>query len=117
MDLALFPPVVHLDPDIYPEPTEFRFDRFLPENGRKRKFFKNGERVHFHMLPFGGGESLCPGRFFAINEFKIAVATLLLWFDIELSSEEAPPLQLERTGFGTYPPRRDVPFRYRRRAA
>jgi cytochrome P450 len=114
-DLVLFPPVVQLDPDVYDAPQEFRFDRFLPENGRPKQWIKNGERVHFFMLPFGGGKSMCPGRYFAINELKITAATLLAWFDLELLSDEVPSFDLSRTGFGTYPPTNDVPFRFRLR--
>lgn len=106
---------MQLDPDIYESPQEYRFDRFLPQNGRPRRWTKDGKRVHFFMLPFGGGKSMCPGRYFAINEFKITAATLLAWFDIELLSDELPRFDLSRTGFGTYPPTRDVPFRFRLR--
>jgi cytochrome P450 len=115
-DLILFPPTVQLDPEIYEAPHEFRFDRFFSADGRPKQWTKNGERVHFFMLPFGGGKSMCPGRYFAVNEFKITAATLLAWFDLELLSEEVPPFDLARTGFGTYPPSHDVPFRFRLRA-
>jgi cytochrome P450 len=69
-----------------------------------KQWTKNGERVHFFMLPFGGGKSMCPGRYFAINEFKITVGTLLAWFDLELLSNEVPPIDPSRTGFGTASP-------------
>lgn len=115
-DLALFPPAIHLDPEIYESPLEFRFDRFLPgEDGRARRFFKDGTRVRFNLVPFGAGSSMCPGRFFAINEFKIVVACLLTWFDFELLDPRVPDLDTSRVGFGTLAPTRDVPFRYRRR--
>lgn len=116
-DLALFPPTTHLDPEIYEDPYDFRFDRFLPDaSGAPPRFFKDGQRVHFNLLPFGAGVSMCPGRFFAINEFKIAVAVLLSSFDIELLTTAVPKQDVARTGFGTLPPVEDVPFRYRRRA-
>lgn len=115
-DLALFPPTTQLDPEIYPDPYDFRFDRFLPDaSGAAPRFYKGGERVHFPMLPFGAGVSMCPGRFFAINEFKIAVAVLLASFDVELLTTAVPKQDVSRTGFGTLPPVEDVPFRYRRR--
>ncbi|MBK8591012.1 MAG: cytochrome P450 [Sandaracinaceae bacterium] len=115
-DLALFPPTTHLDPEIYEDPYDFRFDRFLPDSsGAPARFWKDGQRVHFNLLPFGAGVSMCPGRFFAINEFKIAVAVLLSCFDIELLTTAVPKQDVSRTGFGTLPPVDDVPFRYRRR--
>lgn len=116
-DLALFPPATHLDAEIYEDPYTFRFDRFLPDaSGAPPRFTKNGERVHFNLLGFGGGISMCPGRFFAINEFKITVAVLLACFDVELLTTMVPAQDVSRTGFGTLPPVEDVPFRYRRRA-
>ncbi len=116
-DFILFPPTVQLDPDVYEAPHEFCFDRFLSEDGRPKQWTKEGKRIHFFMLPFGGGKSMCPGRFFAINEFKITVATLLAWFDLELLSDEVPAFDLSRTGFGTYPPAADIGFRFRLRGA
>lgn len=112
-ELALYVPSAQLDPDIYESPHEFRFDRFLTDDGSAKAWYKNGKRVHFPLIPFGGGKSMCPGRFFAMNEFKITVATLLAWFDIELLSDEVPDFDWARTGFGTYPPVGDVPFRFR----
>ena len=35
-------------------------------------------------MPFGGGESLCPGRHFAKNEIAQFVAGVLLEFDLAL---------------------------------
>ena len=109
-----YPRVTHLDPEIYPDPHVFKFDRFLATDGPKH-FFKNGQRVAFCLLPFGGGQSMCPGRFFARNEFKIVVATLLSAFDVELQSAVVPELMLSRVGLGVPPPQHDVPFRLRRR--
>jgi cytochrome P450 len=115
-ELALYIPAAQLDPEIYESPHEFRFDRFLTGDGTAKAWYKNGKRVHFPLIPFGGGKSMCPGRFFAMNEFKITVATLLAWFEIELLSDEVPDFNWARTGFGTYPPVGDVPFRFRLRA-
>jgi cytochrome P450 len=108
-----YPRITHLDSEIYPDPHVFKFDRFLPKDGPKH-FFKNGQRVAFCLLPFGGGQSMCPGRFFARNEFKIVVATLLSAFEVELQSAVVPELMLSRVGLGVPPPQKDVPFRLRR---
>jgi len=46
----------HMDPEIYEEPTKFKYDRFLNEDGtEKSDFFKNGELVRYYLQPFGGG--------------------------------------------------------------
>ena len=115
-DLMLLSPTTHLDPEIFDSPEEFRFDRFVTEDGRPKHWYKNGRRLHFPLVPFGAGKSMCPGRYFVINEFKVTVATLLAWFDVELLCDGTPAFDLSRTGFGTYPPRADVPFRYRLRS-
>lgn len=33
-------------------------------------------------MPFGGGARMCPGRYLALTEIKLAMATLLTQFDI-----------------------------------
>ena len=35
-------------------------------------------------MPFGGGTSMCPGRFVAMSEIKMFVATVLLRWEVEL---------------------------------
>lgn len=112
--LALYPRMTHLDPDIYEDPHVFKFDRYLATKGPKQ-FFKNGQRVSFALLPFGAGESMCPGRFFARNEFKIVVATLLSAFDVELQSTAVPEMVMSRVGLGVPPPVKDIPFRIRKK--
>ena len=39
-------------------------------------------------MTFGHGKFACPGRFFASNESKIILATLLLRYDIKLEHGE-----------------------------
>lgn len=116
-ELGLFPPSAHRDPEIFSDPDTFVFDRFVPEEGRRRKFSKNGQPIRFNVIPFGGGVSMCPGRFFAINEFKIILASFIHWFDLELLDPDLPAFDYTRTGFGTLPPTRDVRIRVRRRSA
>ncbi|KAK0721806.1 putative cytochrome P450 monooxygenase [Lasiosphaeria miniovina] len=43
-------------------------------------------------LAFGHGRHACPGRFFAVNEAKIALAHLLLKFDWRLPAGAPPPV-------------------------
>lgn len=112
--LSPYPRMTHMDPDIYEDPHVFKFDRYLATKGPKH-FYKNGQRVSFALLPFGAGESMCPGRFFARNEFKIVVATLLSAFDVELQSAVVPELMVSRVGLGVPPPVKDVPFRIRKK--
>ncbi len=57
--------LVHRREDLYPEPEEFRPERFL-----ERKF---GPHEWF---PFGGGNRVCLGMPFALYEMKVVLATL-----------------------------------------
>ncbi len=57
--------LVHRRQDLYPEPDQFRPERFL-----ERKF---GPHEWF---PFGGGNRVCVGMPFALYEMKVLLATL-----------------------------------------
>nr|XP_004662181.2 7-alpha-hydroxycholest-4-en-3-one 12-alpha-hydroxylase [Jaculus jaculus] len=115
--LALFPYLsVHMDPDIHPEPTAFKYDRFLnPDGTRKVDFFKRGKKIHHYTMPWGSGVSICPGRFFALSEMKMFVLLMVTYFDLELVDPDTPvpALDPQRWGFGTSQPVHDVRFRYR----
>ena len=58
--------IIHQRPDIYPEPTKFRPERFL-----ERQF------APYEFLPFGGGHRYCIGSALAMMELKLSIATLL----------------------------------------
>lgn len=114
-EILLYPRVMHFDREIYEEPTSFRHDRFVDERGRARQFEKGGKRLTMPLLAFGGGMSMCPGRFFARNEIKVLVASMLAWLDTELVRTSEPPLDFSRVGLGMLPPKHDVRVRIRRR--
>ncbi|XP_030635932.1 cytochrome P450 7A1 [Chanos chanos] len=113
--ICLYPQLIHMDPEVYPNPTEFQFDRYLEADGKKKSsFFKAGRRLRHFLIPFGSGASECPGRFFAVNEIK-EFLTLALWhYDLELSNPDATLApDCARAGLGILPPSRDVLLRYR----
>ncbi|XP_005150061.2 7-alpha-hydroxycholest-4-en-3-one 12-alpha-hydroxylase [Melopsittacus undulatus] len=116
--IALFPHLsVQMNPEIHPEPHEFKYDRFINPDGTKKYFYKNGKRVKYFSMPWGAGVSICPGRFFASTEIKMFVFLMLSLYDLELVNreEEIPAIDVSRWGFGTMQPVRDVRFRYRLR--
>lgn len=117
--VSLFPyTAVQMDPEIHPDPHTFKYDRFLtPDGGKKTEFHKEGKKVKYYSMPWGAGVSMCPGRFFAVNELKQFIFLMLTYFEFELKNpdEEIPDIDVRRWGFGTMQPTRDIPFRYRLR--
>ncbi|KAK1797465.1 hypothetical protein P4O66_008323 [Electrophorus voltai] len=117
--IALYPQLIHLDPEIYPNPTEFKYDRFLDEAGHVRtEFFKGGRLLKHCLIPFGSGASKCPGRYFAMNEIKQFLLLVLCRCELHLVDSAAVPVpDSTRAGLGILPPSCDVPIQYRARAA
>ncbi|XP_053357469.1 7-alpha-hydroxycholest-4-en-3-one 12-alpha-hydroxylase-like [Clarias gariepinus] len=117
--VALFPyTAVQIDPEVHPDPHTFKYNRFLtPEGGKKAEFYKGGKKLKYYNMPWGAGTSMCPGRFFAVNELKQFIFLMLTYFDFELKNpdEEIPDIDVRRWGFGTMQPTREIPFRYRLR--
>jgi cytochrome P450 family 135 len=58
--------VVHMDPRNYPDPEEFRPERWLGERPNTSTWF-----------PFGGGTRRCIGASFAQTEMRVALRTIL----------------------------------------
>ncbi|ROT64020.1 putative cytochrome P450 6a2 [Penaeus vannamei] len=61
---------IHHDPKYWPEPNEFRPERFLPENRASQKNFAH--------MPFGIGPRNCLAMRFALMEAKVVLSKLLL---------------------------------------
>ncbi|CAI9574466.1 unnamed protein product [Staurois parvus] len=114
--VAFYPQTVHLDPEIYEDPTTFKYDRYLDENGKERtNFFLKGKKLKHYYMPFGSGKTKCPGRKFAVHEIKQLMTLLFSYFDMELvdKNSKTPPLDESRAGLGILQPNYDVDFRYR----
>ena len=62
----------HHCPEFFPEPNEFRPERFLKEN--------SAQIINHTFRGFGGGQRVCIGQRFAMVEMKIAAAKLLQKF-------------------------------------
>ncbi|MGE5130022.1 MAG: cytochrome P450 [Sphingomonadaceae bacterium] len=67
-----------------PQAAEFRPERWLTD-GAPGQAASSAKRVS---MPFGAGPRICPGRYLALLEMKVAMATLLGRFEIE--SVDAP---------------------------
>lgn len=70
---------VHMSPELYPEPEEFRPERFLERKYGPHEF-----------LPFGGGHRRCIGAAFAGFELRIVLGTLLREFSLRLCNPHPP---------------------------
>lgn len=89
--------LTHHRPDLYPEPKQFRPERFLERQYSPYEF-----------LPFGGGNRRCIGMAFAQYEIKLVLATVLSRFQFTLVEDR--PIRSVRRGL-TFSPEGDVPVR------
>lgn len=82
--------VLHHDPALFANPTEYQWDRFLklPPSGNGRPDFR----------PFGGGAHYCPGRKFATNGAKAFVAHLVQQYDLVIHGTATPDMGREGLG-------------------
>lgn len=83
--------LVHQNETLYPQPKQFRPERFL-----ERQF------ASYEYFPFGGGHRYCIGASLALLEMKLVLATLLLNWQFELINSR--PLQPVRRGLTMAPP-------------
>ncbi|RLW01624.1 hypothetical protein DV515_00007835 [Chloebia gouldiae] len=83
--------VLHRDPQYWPEPDEFRPERFSKEN-------KEGIDP-YTFLPFGAGPRNCIGMRFALLVMKVAVVVLLQNFSFRPCKDTPIPLDLDSKGF------------------
>lgn len=113
---AMYPRHMHLHPEIYANPDQFQWDRFLGKQ-KPHSFSYQGELLKYSLLPFGIGLSMCPGRHFARNEFKVVTALVLNWCDIDLEESRMPALDMGRVGLGSLTPKSDISFHAQRRSA
>lgn len=90
---ALIPCIylTHQRPELYPEPQQFKPERFL-----ERQFSA------YEYLPFGGGNRYCIGSAFAQFEMKLVLAKILSRFQLVLA--DSRPEKPVRRGFTLAPP-------------
>ncbi|KAK4140935.1 putative cytochrome P450 E-class, group IV [Dichotomopilus funicola] len=94
------------------------------EDGRTEKvpqFSMTGRASDWY--PYGGGPSMCPGRFFAKQEIILTFSILVSRFDIEFvgwthkdgsPSDRGPQNDVRWSGAASVPPDRDMKVRWKR---
>ncbi len=70
----------HYLPELYPQPLEFRPERFAPDAERKYS--------PYEYIPFGGGSRLCLGQPLAMMEMKVVLAILLQKLRLDLVPDQ-----------------------------
>ena len=75
-----FRAILH-DPEIYPDPEEFKPERFLNEDGSVRDDPKLS-------LAFGIGKRICPGRHFVDAIIFIVTSSVLAVFNVTKAKDE-----------------------------
>jgi len=91
----------HYDTEYFGNDLEkFKWDRFLDKGSIKASvdYTKNGKKSPLAWAPFGAGESLCPGRQFALIEIKVYVAYVIYNLDMELN--ESCTVKLDNSKYG-----------------
>ncbi|THH27405.1 hypothetical protein EUX98_g6781 [Antrodiella citrinella] len=90
------------DPVVYPEPHEFRPERFLTDDGQL-----NPDVLDPTIACFGFGRRICPGRAFAQDSFFSVVSNVLHTFNISHAlnedGETIPVLPEVSDGLISYP--------------
>ncbi|XP_075422075.1 cytochrome P450 3A24-like isoform X1 [Ascaphus truei] len=82
--------VLHRDPKYWPEPDEFRPERFSKENREAQD--------PYTFLPFGAGPRNCIAMRFALLSMKLAITVLLQNFTFRPCKETAIPMEFSTQG-------------------
>uniref|UniRef100_A0A3Q2G4D4 unspecific monooxygenase n=1 Tax=Cyprinodon variegatus TaxID=28743 RepID=A0A3Q2G4D4_CYPVA len=81
---------LHRDPDLWPDPEEFKPDRFSKEN-------KHNINPYAY-LPFGMGPRNCLGKRFALVMIKLALVKVLQTYSFLVCEETEIPLKMHPEG-------------------
>ena len=95
--------LTHHREDVWPNPNEFRPERFLSKKPTPWEFF-----------PFGGGNRFCLGAGFATYEMKIVLAEVLSRTTLRLAAKQ--PIRVVRRSI-TFAPSEGMPVVVEQRAA
>jgi len=95
--MAISPYLIHRHPDLWEHPQRFVPDRFLADQGAT---------LTYRYLPFGQGPRHCVGKFFAMLEMPLVLATVYSQFALT----SLPGYALEQEALVTLRPRSGLPM-------
>ncbi|KAK5865791.1 hypothetical protein PBY51_020033 [Eleginops maclovinus] len=81
---------LHRDPGLWPEPEEFKPERFSKEN--------KGNIDPYTYMPFGAGPRNCIGMRFALVMMKLAMVEILQRYNFTVCKETEIPLEMDIQG-------------------
>lgn len=92
----------HLDAGLYADPTvfdAFRFSRDREDGAAaghpdKRARVRAAVNASPDHLPWGIGKSQCPGRFFAVDELKMVLAHILIYYEVQHIPQRPPNIMI-----------------------
>lgn len=79
-DIILIPHLLTHNPKFFPNPLEFRPERFLEDETAEQSVF-------FSYIPFSAGPRNCIGQKYAVLEMKTLLAKVLSHFEISLAED------------------------------
>ncbi|KAM4040323.1 cytochrome P450 3A9-like [Anomaloglossus baeobatrachus] len=82
---------LHNDPELWPEPEEFRPERFSKENRENH--------TPYTFLPFGDGPRNCIGMRFAMLSMKVAITAILQHFTCRPCKDTLVPMEISTRSF------------------
>lgn len=102
--IAFYPWIAQNDDQYFPSANQFQFDRFTNQKMENILGY----------LPFGSGQSMCPGRLFAKNVIQISMIYFLKLIEINFDhSLTIPVVNKERQGIGISHPQNDITFSFK----
>ncbi|KAJ8270653.1 hypothetical protein GJAV_G00117640 [Gymnothorax javanicus] len=91
-DLLMMSPYwAHRNPEYFPDPEEFKPERWEKANLAKNVFLEG-------FVAFGGGRNQCPGRWYALMEMHMFVTLILYKYDFTLLDPLPKPSFLHLVG-------------------
>ncbi|XP_029656313.1 prostacyclin synthase-like isoform X1 [Octopus sinensis] len=103
--VAVYPPAIHKDPEIFEDPMDYKYDRFVDQ-----KFYKNGKQLKNPIMTFG---TLCPGKRYAILQAKWYLVSQINKFEMYICNGQTAELDISYHGHEILPPVKDIDIQFR----